>query len=508
MAAPTSSSSFPPLHSIPPALRPLVRAYLLGYASAVLPRLLTLVLQHLSHRKRTPQDYAPPPSPQHRDDKNLSASCKHVLKTALHPCRFPTFCAALVGGSTLLQIPLHKIITRAANRLGSTWQRRLTRSLASFIAAWLSLQLLQAKEAPPPRRRAASATATATARHGRVDPLKGRQKLAGRTIDLTLFAATQAVDVVVGELWARHKWRRQAAGTWTKAETLISAMTDPVSFVASSALIMWAWCYAPSRLPRAYNKWITSAAQVDIRLIEALRRCRNGDICYAKDTGQAPLLGTMCTEYNLPYEWGDPAKSIPFPCDIVHMGRGPSCEYHAWRRFWLSWTWAMYTYLPLTLALQLRKPSSSHHDTVKRIKAALLSACRSSAFLGTYIALFYYGVCLGRTRLGPRLLGKDPEARQRLDSGYCVGAGCFLCGWSVLIETARRRRDMALFVAPRAMATLLPRRYPLEMQWRETLAFAASTAVVFTCAMEKPNRVRGMLGGLLSVTMRGGLPVL
>ncbi|KAG5946232.1 hypothetical protein E4U53_006611 [Claviceps sorghi] len=378
--------------------------------------------------------------------------------------------------------------------------RRLTRSLASFTAAWWSLKLLQAEDAPP-RRRAASATP----RPGHADPPARRQRLAGRTVDLTLFAATQAVDVVVGHLWARHKARRQAAGTWTKAETLISTMTDPVSFVASCALIMWAWIYRPDHLPRAYTQWITSAAQVDIRLIEALRRCRTRDICYAKDTGQAPLLGTMCTEYNLPYEWGDPARSIPFPCDLVHMGRGPSCEYHAWRRFWLSWSWAMHTYLPLALALQLRHPARRH--PLESTTAAVLSACRSSAFLGTYIALFYYGVCLARTRLGPRLLGRDPETRQRLDGGGCVAAGCLLCGWSVLVETARRRTDMALFVAPRALATLLPRRYPAALQWRETLAFAASTAVVFACAMERPARVRGMLGGVLAVTMRGGLPV-
>lgn len=280
-----------------------------------------------------------------------------------------------------------------------------------------------------------------------------------------------------------------------KVEAFVSRMTDPVSFVASCALIMWAWFYAPDNLPKAYNKWITSAAHVDSRLIEALRRCRTNELVYAQDTGQAPLLGSLCQDYNLPYEWGDPAKAIPFPCDVVHMGRGPSCEYHAWRRFCLSWQWSMYTYLPLALALQLRNPSR------RGLKVALLSAVRSSTFLGTYIALFYYGVCLGRTRLGPHLLGKGVECRQRIDGGLCVGAGCLLCGWSVLIETAGRQRDMALFVAPRAMATLLPRQYSLDVQWRETLAFAASTAVVFTCAMEKPKRVRGMLGGILRLTL-------
>jgi hypothetical protein len=96
----SNKSSFLQLQSIPPALRPLVRAYLLGYASAVLPRLLTLVLQHLSNRKRKTPKYALP----ERDENTFLESAKHVLKTGLDPCRFPTFCAALVGGSTLLQV--------------------------------------------------------------------------------------------------------------------------------------------------------------------------------------------------------------------------------------------------------------------------------------------------------------------------------------------------------------------------------------------------------------------
>lgn len=56
---------------------------------------------------------------------------------------------------------------------------------------------------------------------------------------------------------------------------------------------------------------------------------------------------------------------------------------------------------------------------------------------------------------------------------------------------------MALFVAPRALATLFPRRYALDKQWRETFVFAFSTAVVFTCVRENRNRVRGVLGSIL-----------
>lgn len=267
-------------------------------------------------------------------------------------------------------------------------------------------------------------------------------------------------------------------------------------FAVSSGLIMWTWFYDPLRLPRAYNKWITSAAAVDNRLIEALRRCRAGTLQYGKDTGQAPLLQGMCADFSWPLAWGDPAVSVPFPCEMVHMGVGPSCERHLASRFVRSFKWAMATYLPLNIFLVARKPNG------KALTGAFLSSIRSSTFLGTFIALFYYGVCLARSRVGPRILGTHNSSRQAMDSGICVATGCFLCGWSILIEGAGRRKDMALFVAPRALATLLPRRYALDKQWRETCVFAFSTAVVFTCFAEDKKRVRGMLGSVLRTVMR------
>ena len=254
---------------------------------------------------------------------------------------------------------------------------------------------------------------------------------------------------------------------------------------------MWTWIYVPSRLPRAYDKWISSAAAVDPRLLEALQRCRTHELRYGEDTGHAPLLQSMCRDFGWPLPWGDPAVSVPFPCEMVHMGSGPSCERHALRRFFGAWRWSMTTYLSLSLLLVARHPSK------RGLVRAVLSAARSSAFLGSFIALFYYGVCLARTRIGPRVLSDSVASRQALDSGVCVGSGCLLCGWSILLENPGRRKDMALFVAPRALATLLPRRYPLEKQWRETFIFATSVAVVFTCVRENKERVRGLLGRVL-----------
>jgi len=366
------------------------------------------------------------------------------------------------------------------------FQTRLARWFSSFIAAWLSIKLLQSKE---------SAAYTNISPSGSDDSDKAAFKstrFAGRTMDLTLFAATRAVDVLVGEMWDRRKTRRIAAQKWTKAEAAISSLADSTIFASSCALIMWCWIYLPERLPRAYNKWIAGAAAVDARLITALNRCRWGELIYGQDTGQAPLLQSMCADYNWPEIWGDPAKTVPIPCEMVHMGTGKSCEYHAFRRFLKGFLMAGGMYGPLNVALQLRNPS------MEGMKRALISSARSSAFLGSFIALFYYGVCLARTRVGPHVFGTDFKSRQMIDSGICIGSGCMICGWSLLLENQGRRKDIALFVAPRALATLLPRRYEMKYQWRETALFATSTAIVFTCVQENPERVRGVLGKILS----------
>ncbi|CAI6098410.1 unnamed protein product [Clonostachys chloroleuca] len=366
------------LSSLPPALRPLVRAYVTGYATTVGPRLLALIVSHISRKRRKSSKQS-----KTEETPSLIHPLLHVITTGFEPQRFPTFCAVVAGGSTLLL-----------------------------------------------------------------------------------------------------------------AEELTGYLTDPFIFVVSCAFIMWSWFYYPNNLPRSYQKWITSAAMLDMRLIEALRRCKFNELRYGEDTGQASLLGPMCAGLDMPAVWGDPAKTIPYPCEVVHMKRGQSCEAHAISRLARSWKWAMYTYLPLALAFKVRKLEK------KQLLKAFISASRSSLFLGSFITIFYYTICLARTRIGPYINGRSTEACQRMDGGICVGLGCGLCGWSILIETASRRKDMALFVAPRALATILPRKYSSEKQYKETLAFAASAAVISTCVLENPKRVRGVFGRLLNSIMR------
>jgi hypothetical protein len=129
--------------------------------------------------------------------------------------------------------------------------------------------------------------------------------------------------------------------------------------------------------------------------------------------------------------------------------------------------------------------------------AAVKDATRRSSFLGAFIAFFYYGVCLSRTRLGPKVFSRKTVTPQMLDSGLCVLSGCLLCGLSILVEESKRRLEIVLFVLPRAAATWFPRRYLPEHMWKEHLAFALSAAVIMTAAQEDHRRIRGVLGRAL-----------
>lgn len=298
-----------------------------------------------------------------------------------------------------------------------------------------------------------------SARSNEFDVPETLSPLAGNTIDLTVLVFTRAVETTVINIWRRRKASSRLNHAKWSTHCASSSQVDSIIFALSSGTIMWAWCYLPERLPRAYNKWIGEAAQVDTRLIDLLREARKGRLVYGKDTNPASLLQSMCRDYGWPVDWGDLEKTIPIPCEVVHMGTGPSCHWHAAMRFSRTLKFALATNLPLQLLLKTRKSS------IKAFRRAIEEAVRSSVFLAAFVGLFYYGVCLSRTRLGPKLFHRDTITPMMWDSGLCVGAGCVLCGWSILIETQKRRAELAMFVAPRALATFLPRKYDRKVSF-------------------------------------------
>ena len=374
--------------------------------------------------------------------------------------------------------------------------------IAAFISAWISFT---ANCGPSNSQSKVQADSKPLALFSRLLPVcratSQTQDLASPaedTLGMTLFAIVRAVEAFVVCACARGC---QQEGCLNPVEKIFSKHWDSMMFAVSSGTIMWAWFYLPGRLPDAYGKWISSAAQVDSRLIDALRAARAGKWKYGEHGGDALRpLQDMCKDYGWPIEWSNPQKTIPLPCEMVHQGAGQSCHWHAIVRFLHTFRFALAANLPVQL---LVKVVMHRCLSLRLIRLVAQETFRSSSFLAVFVATMYYSICLSRTLVGPRLASYATISPQRWDSGLSVAISCVTSGMSILIEEKRKRRELAMFVAPRALATLIPRPNDPKIWRRERLAFSLSVATLFSCVRTENGAVRGIFGRVLKSILSG-----
>ncbi|KAG5221896.1 integral membrane protein [Salix suchowensis] len=232
-----------------------------------------------------------------------------------------------------------------------------------------------------------------------------------------------------------------------------------------------------TRLPRAYVKWISSLAAVDPRLPKALRAIRTGRWSYIHAHQRIPSVDIPLTRPGIPPAWGDPSALPAFggpaanvtwaemgvhnrsgiggiPCELVHggitsrFGLDGSCTANAAVRGAYAFAEAMAIYLPSFWVALARYSNPQSHFRASR--------SRTKRHIPFYVCVFvlFYGVRYAYTRLRAalsfcvaRLLGRAVRLYK---------AACLTCGSSIWIENGRRRGEMALYVLPRAIRTLLP----------------------------------------------------
>lgn len=317
------------------------------------------------------------------------------------------------------------------------------------------------------------------------DPQGATSELASPTIDLTLFALVRAMDTLVRAaplLVARSKYsrhaqsslsevsatlplgpsagmrsettRHQSRGSLAKGKgnvatqlmsTLISQFghhAEGLTFVVACSVIMFSWFYTPERLPPSYVKWITNLANMDNRLLLALRSLRKGkpyNWMYGNpiDPTSVDLLGSLSESLGYPYGWGDPSR-IPetrqearhlkaqalakarangstevdfvlegaaglrgrgemagIPCELVHCGvGGASCYLNALYRWLRAWKVCMGIYVPVHLLPRLIfDPKQFAREPAAAIAKVLKGSMRSASFLSTFIASIWYVIC-------------------------------------------------------------------------------------------------------------------
>ncbi|KAF9930591.1 hypothetical protein FBU30_000294 [Linnemannia zychae] len=319
------------------------------------------------------------------------------------------------------------------------------------------------------------------------------------TIDYSLFAVVRALDVF-GHVAVKNQWGPRWLGSYGAVAVFVLACTE----------IMFSWLYEPERLPGPYAFWITKMARMDKRLLETLRAVRTGDIQFKQINPPhlQNLLTGLCEDIGLNPEMGDFTKRGRLSCEIVHQGITKSCEAHTGYRWIQGFLVSTGIYLPVHLLPALLSPKAFfkrlQENPVSTVSSTLLATARSSAFLATYIALIWYGICTWRSKVMPitmKLTGKRYTSNV-VDYIYGPLLGSFLCGFSVLIENPRRRAEMALYVLPRAIYSMWSRVMAGRLSRRvemtgEVLMYALSISVLLTGMRWKREMVRPSMQGLL-----------
>lgn len=414
-------------------LRPSLKALLFAYLYVTLPRTIDHVVTGV--KKGTYSDILP-----------------RVAKTtanALHPLRFPVFAAKLVAAINILE-PLVFLVVKRAGVFKGPVNLFVATLVSSFLAALASFPAFQSHILD-----------------------YGRFYL----LDLTLLVAIRAMDTALSATLS--KFTPPGLGQYG----------DALLFSASSTLIMFLWFFEPQKLPPAYRRWITSAANMDNEMVDALLAIRKGTLEYGKEGPLQYALVPYCERYGQDPKRGSLIENQPLECELVHGFRTKNCELHALWRFQRGFIFAMKIYGPLNAFMLLFPGKQSMRARVLR---AIKASSRSSAFLGTFIALCWYGVCLSRTRLLPKLFPDVPKTRWDDTVGPLVGS--LLCGLSSLVDSPSRRKELALFVAPRALGTVVsaePTRKNLRI---ESLVFSISMAVLVAYLKSDPKKVRGIFG--------------
>ncbi|KAI9063070.1 hypothetical protein FKP32DRAFT_1593045 [Trametes sanguinea] len=356
------------------------------------------------------------------------------------------------------------------------------------------------------------------------------------TLDLSLLFLVRAMDSLVQLAFfkpseASEKYLPAAVKQAKKAARLQwSSRLDALVFWACSARIMWCFFYEPERLPQSYNKWIMTLANLDPRLLAALRAIRTGNFSYQKGISIPPdLVSSLSKDLGYPATWGDPALLPAYggpqstqvwkalgvsgrdgrgglPCEIVHGHvTGGSCFANASIRGIQAFAEAVAIYLPVhVLPILLTRPRKLLQ--VPNLVSTFLSVARSASFLSAFVSSIWFAVCFTRTLVLARLFPGVPHDFWDGPFG-CTFVGSLVCGASIWIERGRRRGEMALYVLPRAIRACLPAEWVksgrASVRWAERLMFVLSLSTLLTAAMHRPETLRGLSRWTLAFVMKG-----
>eukprot|EP00300_Choanocystis_sp_HF-7_P027210 c32287_g1_i1.p1 GENE.c32287_g1_i1~~c32287_g1_i1.p1 ORF type:complete len:490 (+),score=93.63 c32287_g1_i1:35-1471(+) len=241
---------------------------------------------------------------------------------------------------------------------------------------------------------------------------------------------------------------------------------DTLLFALSSACIMYAYAMRPEALPQSFFKFIVQTGPIDIRVLNALRLNNRSqpisltDLTTFVQSKSKDVVGSLALQSTIP-----PC----IPCSVMHP-QNVFCTKQVFDTFVSAFTKTFPLYLSLTLVpAVVLKFSRFVRSPLTGTSHAIAYAIRSTAFMGTFNAVYMAVVCTHRN-----LFTQDHR------SLYWIAG--FISSWALLIERKSRRAELALYTMPRAADLLFyimkDRRWLSGVPFGEEMLFVWSMGIL------------------------------
>lgn len=257
---------------------------------------------------------------------------------------------------------------------------------------------------------------------------------------------------------------------------------DSLLFALACAQVMYAFIMRPESLPKSYRDFIQKTGPVAAPVYKAVREsCRGSRVDVESLSAYLSSKG-VSSSINL-----EEFPSI-IPCSLIHPNTD-SCLTHNARAASATFRKTFPLYFSLTLVpfvvLHLQKFMDSPARTCWH---AVRGAVRSTAFLSAFVGIFQGVICLHR-----KVASKDHKLI------YWIAGG--VAALSVLLEKKSRRKELALYVLPRAGDSLwyiLVNRHLLpSIKNAEVALFCGCMGGIMYYLEHEPDTMAPFLRGLI-----------
>ena len=215
---------------------------------------------------------------------------------------------------------------------------------------------------------------------------------------------------------------------------------DVLLFALSSAQVMYAYVMRPETLDRGFWNFIVRAGPIDKPTLGAVRANLSGN---PVNLASLPAYSELGLDGAVRLPSG--GETIPcVPCELMHRSTGcRGCPAHAIAASADTFRKCFPFYLSIHLVpFAVLNAAKALRDPVGTVAKATTATVRSTAFISAFVGVYMGSVCAHRF-----VAGRDHRAVY-----YAAGLAA---ASSLFIEKKSRRAELALYLMPRAIDSLV-----------------------------------------------------